>query len=176
MPKGKYPRRGLILRFWDKVDRRGPDECWLWKACRFFEGGYGKLCLPGQRSVSAHKFSYELHYGKVPSGLQVLHSCDVKICCNPNHLFAGTQKENMEDMHLKGRGVYGDMHWTRSNPESVRRGESHGCAKLREYQVLQIRRRASQGELAPSIAKDFKVSQSTVYLILQGKIWKHITL
>lgn len=99
------PRKTIEERFWERVDKRGPDECWPWTG---YDNGYGYGVLTTQvlnsrRKVGAHRFSYELHNGPIPDGLDILHKCDNPPCCNPAHLFAGTHMDNMTDMYSKGR-------------------------------------------------------------------------
>lgn len=89
------------LRFFDKVDIRENNCCWEWKSCRS-SSGYGEFYING-KNVSSHRFSYILSNGKIPSGLCVLHHCDNPGCVNPEHLFLGTQLDNMADMIKKGR-------------------------------------------------------------------------
>lgn len=91
-------------RFWEKVDRRGPNDCWLWTGCKHGHG-YGSFNnRVGPKA--AHRFSYQLHNGPIPDGMCVLHNCpdgDNPTCVNPAHLWLGTQADNIADMQKKGR-------------------------------------------------------------------------
>jgi len=111
-----------IASFWTKVAVRGPDDCWLWLACRTGNSKYGQFSggalVTGHKIITAHRFSWWLHFGPVPNDMQVLHRCDVKTCVNPAHLFLGTQRDNMRDMVAKGR--WGNYH----DPEHCQRGHS----------------------------------------------------
>ena len=121
-------------RFWNKVDRCGPDECWEWLADKELKG-YGRFKVAG-RVIKAHRFAWELENGEVPKDLCVLHKCDVPSCVNPAHLFLGTRGDNNRDCIRKGRGgsqthpellPRGDQHWTRLYPEKVPRGDRSGA-------------------------------------------------
>jgi hypothetical protein len=89
-------------RFWSKVDRTG--DCWLWVAHRNAQG-YGQFATGGHHGaqVSAHRFAWELTNGPVPDGMFVLHHCDNPPCVRPDHLFLGTQRDNVLDAWSKGR-------------------------------------------------------------------------
>lgn len=90
-------------RFWAKVARRGPDDCWMWTAGTT-TAGYGHIADDNRKMLYAHRVSYEMHSGEpVPKGLVVMHACDTPGCVNPRHLSVGTPLDNSRDMHAKGR-------------------------------------------------------------------------
>lgn len=91
--------RSITDRFWEKVDRRGPDECWQWLA-RKDRDGYGRF-RDGPLMVKAHRFAYEQMVGPIPDGLQIDHLCRNRPCVNTRHLEAVTQRVNI----LRGNGI-----------------------------------------------------------------------
>jgi hypothetical protein len=95
------------VRFWKKVDQSGgPDACWVWTAGRGGTMGYGSFQMGTYRNthhVRAHRMAWELTNGPIPAGKYVCHRCDNPPCCNPAHLFLGTQGDNLRDMYAKGR-------------------------------------------------------------------------
>lgn len=94
----------LIDRFWAKVDRGEPGECWEWSGyCNDEAGGHGAFRVSRAKVDKSHRFSWELHNGPIPVGMCVLHRCDNPPCVNPHHLFLGTQRDNIADMVAKGR-------------------------------------------------------------------------
>lgn len=95
--------KSVAARFWPKVKRAGPDECWLWTASRS-TGGYGRFHYgPGTQWHNAQRISWILERGPIPDGLFVLHMCDTRLCVNPAHLFLGTHRDNVFDAVRKGR-------------------------------------------------------------------------
>ena len=95
----------LAQRFWSKVDRRAPDECWPWLASRSPKG-YGRICVNGYPR-QAHRVAWELTYGPVPPGKFICHHCDSPSCCNPAHGWPGTHQDNVKDMIEKRRQHHG---------------------------------------------------------------------
>jgi hypothetical protein len=85
------------------IERVTESGCWIWMGSTW-SGGYGYVRNEG-KYISAHRYMYELYKGKIPDGLNCLHTCDNPSCVNPNHLFLGTQTDNMRDMIKKGRGA-----------------------------------------------------------------------
>ncbi len=165
MPR-KGDSRPLGDRFWEKVKKT--ETCWLWAGGRFGAGRgerhrYGCFMVSRKEGTRlAHRVSWTLAHGKIPSGLQVCHTCDIPICVNPAHLYIGTQKDNARDMATRKRNF-------------VRRGEASHFAKLTRAQALSIRNMHATrtGPVRDLIeeAKKMGIGKSQFYNIVSGKHW-----
>lgn len=155
----------LEQRFWSKVQRTGPDECWLWQAHRTRSGyGHFSTWVSDHNKVTvAHRMAWTLTNGAIPAGLCVCHRCDNPPCCNPSHLFLGTQRENIADMDAKGRA-----HRVRLP------GSKNHQAKLTEALVVDIRRCHGRGETAVALAKQYGVSDVLIGLVVSRRAWRHV--
>lgn len=148
-------------RFWQKVDRRGDDDCWEWRGARHGKG-YGLFGHRPERR--AHRISYVLEHGPIADGLWVLHQCDNPSCVNPAHLFLGTAKDNTQDSIAKGR-------------YHIKRGNAVHGSKLDEESVRHIRAvhiPYSHEFGAAALARKFGVNVSNIHTILSGKAWRHV--
>ncbi len=148
------------VRFWEKVNTSGIDNCWLWNGCKDGQG-YGMFWLEG-RSHRAHRVAYIL-WNKIENiDLDACHRCDNPGCVNPRHIFLGTHLDNMLDREAKGR----------NNPP---KGEKQGSSILTEDAVRDIRSRATgvRGNRT-SLAKEYGVHVDTIGHIVKRKSWKHI--
>lgn len=134
----------------------GTGGCWLWCRARH-QLGYG-LSSKGK----AHRYAWELFNGPIPEGLSVLHRCDIRNCVNPDHLFLGTQADNMRDAATKGRIV--------AVPQP---GEANPMAKLTQSQVEKMRYiRATTNKSYKALAAQFGVTAMTAYRAVKGESWK----
>lgn len=129
--------KSLIKRFWEKVKIKQNENCWEWMAS-IKPSGYGQIRING-RTEYAHRVSYELAYGEIPSGMLVRHKCDNPLCVRPEHLEIGTQFDNMLDMKSRGRARHVGMP-----------GERNPSAKISDVQMVEIisSKKCSLSELA----------------------------
>lgn len=173
----KYTPEQQIERFWNKLDRSG--NCWIWTGC-VRPNGYGLSLFEG-KNQGTHRIAWQIVNGVIPAGMLICHHCDVRLCCRPDHLFLGTQKENMQDCKTKGRFVqnplprfYGDSNVSRQHPELLPHGEAHHSAKLTESGVQAIRFRHTQGTSMGKLAREYGVSVQTVSRVIHRTLWRHI--
>jgi hypothetical protein len=152
-----------IQAFWNRIDRRGADECWNWTGY-ISENGYGATSL-GPKRMNAHRKAWILTHGPIPDGpgyhgTVVCHRCDNPACCNPGHLFLGTQQDNLNDMRAKGRRY-------------TTRPEDAAGVKLTRPLVSAIRcMRKTTGWPQSRLASLFGVDHRTVSKVLLRRTWK----
>ena len=149
----------LDHKFWDKVDIGKKNDCWNWLGA-VNDYGYGKVRRGAWRSwLRTHRYAWEEVNGPVPYGLSVLHRCDNPRCCNPLHLFVGTQQDNVNDMVSKGRAKGGGLS-----------GEHNPNAKLSLESARLIRNQRHKAS-ARQLAKQYHVHANLIYMIWSNLIW-----
>lgn len=178
-----------VTRFERKVDRSsGPNACHPWTARRD-KDGYGQFKLNGA-TVRANIVALEVKLGRpITPGMKACHTCDNKPCCNMDHLYEGTTKQNARDAVERGKVATGTRHGRSTKPECTARGDAHGSrlhperrprgtanksAKITENDVRAIRELYTRGKKQVDIAKQFNVRQTTVSMIVRRETWEHV--
>lgn len=147
-------------RFWQRVDKRGPDDCWVWTGAKL--GKYGSI-FNGKRNIGAHRASLILD-GRDPGPLDALHSCHNTLCVNPAHLRPGTAKENARDTIEAGRFVWHHPGFGEKNVNSI----------LSEQEVRQIRSLNNNGMSQTELGEKFGVDRKTIFKVVHRQTWKHV--
>lgn len=160
LPAHRIPVFQQRLRQAHVVNANG---CWIWQKSKT-RNGYGKIGLGGGKTTASHRVAYMAFQGTIPDGLDVCHTCDVRACINPDHLFLGTRAENIQDAARKGR---------LSRQHQVK-GELHPSAKLTEDAVRTIRNRLAAGETSAALAKEFGVSYGLIGHVKCRRNWSHV--
>lgn len=146
-------------RFWPKVERAGPDDCWRWRGAKGLHG-YGIIHDENGRACTAHRVVMRLS-GVEPGELCALHSCDQRDCVNIRHLRLGTRADNMADAVARNR---------------IRRGSQVPTSKLTEELVVELRHRYFAGESAYSLAHEVGYDPKTMLYVLRGSMWRHVPM
>lgn len=164
----------LADRLTKRLVRSSPPEhcpelgpCLVWTGC-VNPAGYGQINRGprGAGLTATHRASWEINFGPIPVGMNVLHKCDNPPCCEPSHLFLGSIADNNADMLAKGR--YG------VTAECLPRGMQHPNSKLTEQEVGAIRLAHAEGATGYSLARQYGISTSTMNSILRRKTWTHV--
>lgn len=167
--KEKIKLEKAINLFKSKISLPDENGCMNWRGFTM-KSGYGRVNFNGKK-ILAHRLIWILTHGDIPNSeghhrtLSVCHKCDNTICCNPEHLFIGTHRQNMQDMSMKGR--------SNKRPPMLK-GEEIGGSKLTAKSVIEIRRLRALGVTTISLAKQFDVNPSVISRAANGKTWKHI--
>ena len=153
------------FKFWANVNKDTPNGCWMWISGI---SKYGSLSIK-RKKILVHRFSYELHHPLsspiVDIPYVVCHKCDNTRCVNPNHLWLGTQKNNVHDSINKGRFI--------NPPHKI--GDNHASSILKAEQVLEIRELWATGHYKLiELAKTYNVSASCIKGIVYRNNWNHI--
>jgi hypothetical protein len=145
-------------KFWSNATWQG--ECLVWNK-DLHKDGYGQLTYHRKYYLS-HRLSWILTFGDIPKGLYVLHKCDNPPCINPNHLYLGTQQDNVNDMYSKHR-------------DNNLFGSKHGMALLTEDQVREILKLYDTGTIQiKQLAERYGISKTGIYHIVHRENWKHL--
>lgn len=180
---GPIPNTGTFVamppevRFWKRVDKSGPipshcsylGNCWPFLGATL-RGGYARF-YDGEKGRKAHRWSYQHHYGPIPDGMLVCHRCDNPPCVRPDHLFLGTNGDNMADKKAKGRNCYGDANGSRKFLDRRPRGESSPVARLSDAQAIEIFRTYHAGGVTQrALAEAYNISPQTVSLVATAQL------
>lgn len=150
----------IVSDFWSKIAITANDDlCWEWQAGKK-KKGYGFVGIGGEIRVSAHRYAWIYPDYVIPEGMQVCHSCDNPSCCNPKHLFLGTNQDNVDDKVNKGR---------------VPIGEKSGAHKMTNEKVASARAKYATGNVSlRQLVEEYGVTHNTMWCIIHNVTWKHV--
>ena len=172
----KQTRQQRIVKFWAGTKISDLLACWEWQRGKYGAKGYGCFYFDG-KTRQAHRVAWTIVYGDIPTGMWVLHKCDNPACCNPNHLYLGTAKDNMRDSVERGRRptrynqpIEGSYRARKRNKGQ----EYHFKSKLSEADVIRIRELLSEGRTGMSLAKQYGVCRQNIHNIKHRRTWAHL--
>lgn len=141
-----------------KINANG---CWIWQKC-IGKNGYGNL-RHRKKTYTLHRLSYSLIVGEIPKNMHVLHKCDVRSCCNPDHLFLGTNLDNIRDSVNKNRrkGISRVRPKMKYKPMSEIGRKNH--RKLNDDQIVELKKLHIAGFSYPQLAEKYNVNQATIW-------------
>lgn len=163
-------------KFFLKTESGHCNDCWNWNG-RLDKDGYGIICIK-RIPRRASRVSYMIHFGEIPESMLVLHTCDNRKCVNPSHIFIGTHKVNMNDKVIKSRCNMqsGENHWTKRNPELIKRDKARYRNKLTADMVIQIRALMRSGTRTVDVSRKYGISCVHARKIACGEKWAKIPL
>jgi len=143
-------------KFWAMVAVSSSDACWVWVGRRD-KYGYGVFSVNGKQ-VGAHRVSWSLANGEIQDGMHILHRCNNPSCVNPSHLYAGTHRQNMDDMIAAGS----------------KKGVKNGQAKLTDKDVVAIRKKCAAGSTMAEMSREYGMSFMAISNLVHMRSWKHV--
>lgn len=157
----QYSKLSVEDRFFIKISKNQETNCWEWLGAKH-KDGYGFFYNNEYKTVLAHRYSWLKYRGDIPEGMYVCHHCDNRKCVNPEHLFLGTQLDNVRDMYSKNR-------------QHQNIGQEHPRAKLTNESVLFIRKaRKEKLYKETELADMFNVSVTTIHRVYHYGGWTHL--
>lgn len=149
--------------------------CWEWRGARKLTGHPYGIAFIGGKCRTMHRVAIVASGSVLGASDCVLHRCDNPPCCNPDHLFVGSQNDNIRDCAQKGRYAFGSGDARRAKPSDMPRGERHCRANFTNQQIVNIRDRvAAKGGIQSEIAREFGVHPATISKIVNRKLWSHV--
>lgn len=168
---------GFDARFWARTDKT--EGCWIWT------GGRGRATRPGfvygqvkirPQRFATHRISWALVNGAIPRGMCICHRCDVPLCVNPDHLFVGTQADNLRDAWEKGRARGHTFTIEERERAHANRaiGSRLGSARLTEARVIELRELRASGVSIADLVQRFGLNRGTIWKAATRRSWRHV--